>query len=312
MAEARNDTLIGPICEGKSARFDGQACQYCDKRQCRLLRDHRMEEFWKDCRAAWDIFYTRVRVCLEELQTSYSVAIVDEGEAFDFQGVSERLKNQHVNTPNLAAWSAIVKTTVYREISRRFQYDGRIPEKRQCGTCKHVPESPPYFCTKKEEIRKKTAPPCEEYSPVIPDFIPIHAPLAPQDDKDNPSNARLQLEIYNAAQTARNEFSATPESILIEKERLQESPLFTMHELLRQRINQQKPGSKRRQIYARQYEILIMLQQLMCEKKMSEKAAKKAVLEAFVFDGKRINEKQLERDLAKIRDFLKGKMSYLA
>jgi hypothetical protein len=120
MAEKKNVNLIKDICEGGSKQFDGKPCVYYDrsgKKTCRLLQEQRMEEFWEECRVAWEKFY---KIWKEELHKVYpDIPAKDSGE-FNFTRVVDcvnaSLQKEPLKIPKLTVWIGYIRKTVFHEI----------------------------------------------------------------------------------------------------------------------------------------------------------------------------------------------------
>ncbi len=295
MAEQKEESLISKVCGGKSKEFANTPCQYYEadkKKGCQLLQEQKMDAFWQKCRKAWEIFYNIEKTLHEKFRGKYPA--VDE-DVFNYKDVISRINAHRLRIQNLAGWVGNVRTTIYREKRRALYKLGLVPEKNRCGTCKHLPKFKPYFCPKIQEIRRKTDKICDyDYEPNTYHFLPIR-----------------EKEKYNTYEDwllfPKSSEIPTPEKLLIEKEYRKQMEEFSMpviKDLLKQRIKEQRPGSKKRERYKRQYEIFVVYIQLFKEEDLSEKDLVRKLVEGFHLDWKMVN-----RDLAEIKAFLKKKWS---
>jgi hypothetical protein len=311
MAKSTKPTLTKIFCRGNDTRFNGIVCPYYKPGGddlCQLLEERRMTEFWRQCRGAWEIFWNVVKKCYRTFRKSYPDIPIDEEEDFKFDEVIERLGKQPLDTPNLAVWYTNVDVAIYRESKRSLVQQGLIPDKRNCGSCKYLSISKSYVCSKTGEIKKKLGPPCEEYSPRIPHFKSI--------DEDSPYKNRVMSRMNEANRDDEPDFIETvlvnieeelQKEELQAKEKIKKTPeqiLFRrIQKLLKERARTEKPGSTRRRIYERQYDVLIFLIH-----KFSEGFSPKQII-TMISRQFGLNRKMIERDLKEVRIFLREKMS---
>ena len=154
MAGYGEHDLIEDICEGKGVRFDGIPCEYYTflERVCALLKQQKLSEFWEQGRCAYIILQLIEEGCLKTFRELYDGIPIGDSVDYDMQAVIQRLKHQHLETGfNLAVWHRYVHTTVYREIRKQLAF---IPDKKFCGTCKHLPNRARIFVCNEEKSEK--------------------------------------------------------------------------------------------------------------------------------------------------------------
>jgi hypothetical protein len=264
-------------------------------KQCRLLKQHHFHQFWEQCRGAYFLFYDMVRVWHTKFHTWYPGLPIDEAEDFDFPGVVRRLQQQHIQTDNLAAWYKYVNKTVYLEIKKRLIQRGLVPEKKNCGSCRFLSDLRPYFCANIEETRKKTDPPCENYSPRIAYFRSLDEDSSHQPGEALHRSDRLLLEMINKVSPV----ISTPESIAIMEEEQAQPALTIITAMLAKRPEGEKIGSKRRKRYMRHYTVFTNILGLLSQGFPKEDAVKR-LAEKFA-----VNEKTIRRDIDEIKTFLR-------
>jgi len=202
MSVRKTNDLIRSFCEGGLEPFKEIPCKHYIRadRECRLLRKGKTARFLKRCRlSTFEMLYETVIRCLKMFQRRYPGLPIDEGEDIDFGGIIDRLKKRKLTQGyNLIVWRGYINKVGYNAV--RTVLVGKeelLPRVRNCGTCKHLPRSRPYFCPKEEKVRKKSDGPCKDYvfEAVIPDPF--------TDDDDLPD-------------------ITTPETLLTEKEEKEE------------------------------------------------------------------------------------------
>ena len=236
-----------------------------------------------------------VRVWHTKFRTWYPALPIDEAEDFDFEGVVRRLQQQHFQTENLAAWYRYVEKTVYLEIKKRLIQRGLVPEKKNCGSCCFLSESRPYFCSKTEQTRKKTDPPCKEYGPRLAYFHSLDESLSHQPGEALHRPDRLLLEMISKA----NPVILTPESIAIMEEEQAQPALAIITAMLAKRPEGERIGSKRRKRYMRHYTVFTNILALLSQGLHKEEAIKR-LAQKFA-----VNEKTIRRDIDEIKTFLR-------
>ncbi len=300
MLENERPELIEAICGSAGKKFDRTSCLYyahVPAKQCRLLKELRMEGFWEQCRGAYFILYEAVQVWSKRFQARYPGLPIDEAEDFDFQGVIRRLQKQKVDVENLAAWYKYVNKTVYLEIKKTLIQRGLIPEKRNCGSCKYLSESKPYVCIKTGKAGKKTDPPCKAYSLNIAYFMSIDEESSSGNGHNQQPPDRLFLEVM----TTKNHEVKTPETLILAKEEKERSALAAILAMLAQRPDKEKPGSKKGKKYQRHYTVFSNIISLLAKGIPKEAAVKNLAKKMSV------NEKTIRRDIAEIKHFLREK-----
>ncbi len=339
MAGYREHDLIEDICEGRGIRFHGVSCEYYTSLEkiCTLLQQNKLEEFWEHGRCAYIILQIIEDACLKTLRELYNGLPVGDAVDYDMQAVVDRLKHQHLETGfNLAVWHRYVHTTVYREIRKQVAY---IPNKKHCGTCKHLSKSSSHICMRQGEIREhpeqtlcpkyqlktsllelpetktcltcellsrkayfcyhhaekrnKTDTVCENYSQEIAvDFIPLHNVPTNSSGIEHPQY--LDRLLYEISLT--NERSLdNPEAQLVPQDEL-----MRIQDELQTRIESASGGSKKREMYERQYHLFTLLLGKLYED-ISEDDAVKSLAQEY-----HLKEWTVKRDIKDVREFLKN------
>ena len=341
MAGYEGPDLIESICEGKGSRFNGITCEFytCLERICSLLQQQRLDDFWNLGRCAYIILQTIEEGCLKTLHEIYEGLPLSDSIDYDMQAVIQRLKQQRLESGfNLAVWHRYVYTTLYREIRKQLTF---LPDKKHCGTCKHISKTnayvcmergeirsdldfrcpkyhpkaslsePPeteacqncenlsrktYFCYARAEKRNKTDEICEHYSQDISaDFVSL------DDDRPNSEGANSQYVdhlLYEISQE--DEYSSdNPEASLLPQDELE-----TLRRLLQERIESAPAGTKKHEMYERQYQLfMIVLFKLYDD--MPEEDAIKSVAQEYD-----VKEWTVKRDMKDVREFLKNVPEY--
>ena len=338
MVQHREPDLIERICEGKGRRFDGIPCEYYIflEKICRLLQQHKLDEFWEQGRCAYTVLQLVEEGCLKSLREVYDGIPLGDSIDYDMQAVIQRLKQQHLETGfNLAVWHRYVHTTVYREIRKQIDF---IPDKKHCGTCKHLSKStsyvclqrgeiredlayvcqkyrpkstfsePPereqcstcdslsrksYFCYKRAEKRNKTDAICEYYSQEISSNM-VSLNNGPVTSEGSANTQYLDRLLYEISQT-NGDYANSPETQLSSQDEL----LF-MQKVLQERIETVSSGTKKYEMYERQYRLFISLLFKLYED-MSEEEAIKSLAQEY-----HLKEWTIKRDIKDVREFLKN------
>lgn len=290
MAEKKEYDLIRRFCEGGYKDFKNIPCKYymSSDRACHLLRQGKSKRFWDQCRLnTLEWIYKAADKYLAVFKKRYPMLHIDEKEDADFACIADRLKKQTIKKDTLISWVGYVNTAVYREIRDFLHKVYKIPKIRRCGNCKYLPLSRPYICSEKGEERKKSDAPCEAYSwEPPPEMMP-----APIDDEIIPD--------FN-----------TPEILLAEKK---ENLLFRIVEMLMDRIEDENPGSKKRDIYKRQYEVfadvLHELSKIEPDVEENELIRQRSAAIDRAAEKQKVSRKTIMGDIEDIRKFLEKKMS---
>ena len=330
--------LIESICEGKGHRFHGEACKFYTfwEKICILLKQHKLEEFWDEGRCAYIILQIIEEACMKTLQELYEGLPLDDAMDYDMQAVIGRLKHLELESGfNLAVWHRYVYTTVYREIRKQLPF---LPDKKHCGTCKHISQSSAYVCLDRNEIRddldyvckkyqlkdslseiqdkkscatcdnlsrktfycyrrsekrKKTDATCEFYSQNISaDFISLNdEPVS----GNNGPNTQFADRLFYEIERANEELLDSPEEQLADRDEL----LF-IRSALQERIDTAAAGSKRREMYERQYRLFFNFVLKLSDDIPEEDALKDVAEES------QLKTWTVKRDIKDVREFLKN------
>lgn len=279
MSGKEENTLIQSLCGKSNKLFGGRSCEFYDHihTECQLLREKKMHEFWEKCRSRpFEMMYESTKVHIQRFKRIYKRLPIDDKEDINFEEIVTRLRKYGLKENfNIVGWRRYMNLTVYREVKKYLAKKGWIPKEAQCGTCKYLPESPPYTCRKTGEVRNKGDQTCEEYAQKIP-FI----------DENDDTNMFV-------SGSAGDITDAIDEKDLIAK----------VLKVLKERIEDSEPGSKKNSVHERQYETIINFLHLFSEEDISEKDAVKFRAKECKKDVKTI-----QRDLTAIREFLE-KMS---
>jgi hypothetical protein len=273
-----------------SKPFGKVSCEYYDdsNKECRLLREQQMEEFWDKCRHDnWELLYNTSILWNKKLREKYNDLPVDDMEDIDFEKIINSLKKSRVENYKLTPWLAYVKKTVYREILKIWAKQGLMPDRKGCGSCKYLAKLKPYNCTKTGERKKKTDKACKEYLPEIGMFIPLSDDSDNDQEQDQEKN-RLWLEIDETVNPYDTSFD-----IFLE-----------ITETLEARAENAMPGTKEKERRDRQYEIFIRLRHLL-SKRISKKEAVKILTDEF-----KVSKKTIRRDIKEIESVNLKKMSF--
>ncbi len=338
MASTKEPDLIESICEGKGLRFHGEPCEFYTfwEKICALLKQHKLEKFWDDGRCAYIILQIIEEACMKTLHEFYEGLPLDDALDYDMQAVVGRLRHLELESGfNLAVWHRYVYTTVYREIRKQLSF---LPDKKHCGTCKHISQSSAYvcldrneirddteyvcekyrfktsllevpekescascgklsrksfYCYRKSEKRNKTDVTCEFYSQNISaDFVSLNDEPIRQNDGPNTQFAdRLFYEI----ERANEEGLDSPEEQLVYQDEL----MFIRH-ALQERIEKAPSGSKKHEMYERQYQLFFSFVLKLYDEIPEEDALKDVAEES------QLKEWTVKRDIKDVREFLKN------
>lgn len=304
MLKKKQQDKIRLFCEGNYKYFKDIPCKYYipSDRACRLLRerekliepkkkvawDQKTEEFWAECRVNSDeLIYRAVNRYLFVFKKRYYYIPIDEHEDIDFAAIAGRLKKQTLKKDTLISWIAYVNITVFRAVREYLYLKYLIPKKRSCGNCRFFPELPPYICASTGEKRKKTDPPCECYAWKLP---PVVTPEPINEETDIPDPLSGDKE-----------------------EEFGDEVLSCITDLLIERFKAQAPGSKKREVCKRQYEIFIAflheLSEIEPESDLNEMIKQRTEIIKKLAAIFRVDEKTVRRDIQEVREFLKEKMS---
>ncbi|MCP4372058.1 MAG: hypothetical protein GY797_28660 [Deltaproteobacteria bacterium] len=174
---------VKAICEGKGKRFNGVVCDYYEDRECILLREHRMEEFWDEDkgRCAGVIFIIAEGACLKKFREWLPIGdskddLRDYPVIYDMQGVIKRLKEVRLTSAyrGLPTWLNYVRKTLCWEIGKAI---GVIPKEKECGKCQHFSANKElsgkfqqdivsvHVCLEKRAIQMELMQMCPAYTP---------------------------------------------------------------------------------------------------------------------------------------------------
>jgi hypothetical protein len=337
-AMTKEPDLIESICEGKGRRFHGEACEFYTfwEKICALLKQHKLEEFWDEGRCAYIILQIIEEACMKTLQELYDGLPLDDAVDYDMQAVIGRLRHLELESGfNLAVWHRYVYTTVYREIRKQLPF---LPDKKHCGTCKHISRSSAYVCLDRNEIRddldyvcekyrlknslsevperescascenlsrksfycyrrsekrKKTDATCEFYSQNISaDFVSLND--EPMSGNDGP-NTQFADRLFYEIECVNEEHSDSPEAQLASRDEL-----FFIRNVLQERIDTAAIGSKKREMYERQYQIFFSFVLKLSDDIPEEDALKDVAEESH------LKTWTVKRDIKDVREFLKN------
>jgi len=336
MPKQTTPDLIENICEGKGTRFHGVQCQFYANlvRECDLLKGQQIQIFWDYGRCAYIVLQIVEESCMKTIHEMYADLISDDTVDYNMQAVVERLKHQELTAGfSLPVWHRYVYTTVYREMKRQLPM---LPDKRHCGTCKHLSKSTDYICERRREIhsslricdeyarkpetldaldnvdcttcqflsrksyfcyfhkekRNKTDDLCEHYSAdIVADFISLNDDAVNDNAAHQSSQPNRLLHEISQIQV-QNTLSA-------EAQISAEDELNHIRMLLQDRIETATSGSKRREMYERQYELFFQIVMKMCDEDLEEDDAIQAIAKEF-----EIKEWTLRRDIRDVREFL--------
>lgn len=298
MPEHKKNHFIETHCGALNPEYAEQACQQYEAftQACRLLNAQAGEQFWNQCRCAFEVFYETLNRCNKAMSQQYDDFPLTDAEDIAFGDLLARLKTRTLQIGNLAAWRKYVRKMAYREIRRIMDKQGLLPSRKQCGFCRHIAPSKPYFCSKKEEVRHKTDDACEQYSPNVGRFMSLDADHGSYevDERGKAEKLRSELrydvtfEMLDAAIDHAQTDDAPDDHFRAEIERR-----------LRERANNEAPGSKRRQICRRQYDVFVNLMALLADGIPKEQAEERLAKQFRLKDARTIR-----RDLEEIRAFL--------
>ncbi|OQX05217.1 MAG: hypothetical protein BWK80_52510 [Desulfobacteraceae bacterium IS3] len=290
MPEKKRQDKIRLFCEGKYESFQNIPCRYYIRsdRACRLLRAQKTEAFWKKCRVnSIELIYRAVNRYLFIFKKRYYYIPIDEHEDIDFAAIIGRLKKQTLKKDTLISWIAYVNITAFREVRHYLHAKYAIPEKRTCGSCIAFPGSPPYICTLKGEERKKTDLPCESYA-WKPPLVVTPGVINEETDIPDPSSENKEEEFGDEV-------------------------LSCITDLLIERFKAHAPGSKKREVCKRQYEIFVAflheLSEIEPASDLKDMIKQRPDMIKKLANDFGVDEKTVRRDIQEVREFLKEKMS---
>lgn len=288
----KNDRLVWFCTLAQCSRYNSGL------RECNLLRNGQMEEFWETCQPNnVIIFYEALQKSLQSIRKDYPSLPIDDAEEIDFDGTIRRLKTCRLTFGfDLETWSRYVSRVVKNEIKKNLMRRGLLPYAHACGSCGNLSKSKPYLCKITGEARKKTAKTCENgYIPDIAKFTSIDgaSDVAPLND-------RRQSEIIDAL--AERHAFPTLESILEEIKR--KLTIVDMERELAKRAEKAKKGSKARQKRERQHLVFVNYLDLLSKDIPRNDVVKK------LHEQSGINKKTIRRDMEEIRIFFQKKCPF--
>lgn len=242
-----------------------------------------MEMFWEACRyRPLELIYKYADVCTLRLTQQYTTPLLieqhgafrdEEVEDIDFQALLVKLRQTTLERGfTLVVWCGYVKKAVYLEIRKQIVKRGLLPERNDCGHCKHFALGPEtYFCVLTGEARHAHDSPCPEFSP---DVVTLDPDAWKPDEIKAASNDITHSEDYTHSRIVR------------------------ITKLLCQRFEQEPHGKKHREKYLRQYEVFKYFSHLLSTGVAKEEAKH---LLATVHD---VSKKTIERDLEEIEKYL--------
>lgn len=279
MSEKQQNDTDAAVCGKGNKRFGGVSCEYYfhSVMQCMLLKEHRIKELWEKCRINHlELLYNAVMAHLARFKQRYRKLPIDEQEDVDFDQIIRCLKAQEdkkrFDISTLNDWRKYIGKAAYLEIRRIFIKRGLIPKEARCGICRYLPQTKPYICLKKREVRKKTNPACDEYR-----RRDVIIPVADDEIEHE------QIKSFILPNSEENNEEITIESAI---------------NALNERIRQTKPGTKEREKSERQYEVFFNLCHLMSDGHSKEEAKN------ILADNYGISLKTIARDINEIKEFL--------
>ncbi|GAK53132.1 hypothetical protein U14_04392 [Candidatus Moduliflexus flocculans] len=288
MSAPTRNQFIDARCGVKNRRYAGNACEHYEifTQECALLKAQDGQVFWKNCRAAFEVFYDTVNFCNETMRKQYDALPVDDAENLAFDDMIRRLTAQRMNIANVAAWRNYVMKMAYREIRRILVKQGLLYRKRLCGNCAHLTPAKPSICDEKGIERKKTDEPCDDYEKNIHRFESLDG----GDDAEKRERIeKLYAEIANTLQERAQAMAEDTDHFYDDAMRL-----------LRERAEREPFGSVRRKICRRQHDIFVNIFAL-----LAEGTPKEQVEQALAKKYRLKNARTIRRDLDEIRAFLR-------
>ena len=288
MPERKKNHFIETHCGAFNPEYAEQACQQYEAftQACRLLNAQAGEQFWNQCRCAFEVFYETLNRCNKAMRKQYDDLPVTEAENIAFEELIARLKTRTLQIGNLATWRKYVRKMAYREIRRIMDKQGLLPSRKQCGACQHF--TPPR-CARDAQEHQKSDKACQYYAPTMKQFDSLNADHG-NVNENNGDVEQLHYKIYETLKAATEQAQADEafDNLRAEIERR-----------LRERANNEAPGSKRRQICRRQYDVFVNLMALLADGIPKEQAEERLAKQFRLKDARTIR-----RDLEEIRAFL--------
>jgi hypothetical protein len=173
---------------------------------------------------------------------------LDAREEIDLKKLWERLRQVVWNeSSNPAGWLVYVKKAIHSTTVRALAKQRLMPEEKTCGTCLHRPKSNPRVCQISGDTKRATDRACDDYH-----FLPMTIAVGSENDRDElgeDAGAKFVPEASERSERAQESVDARMD---VESLRL----------ALAERVEKEKPGTRRRTIAARQYELFLNLRRL--------------------------------------------------
>lgn len=138
--------FVNSICKGKEKRFRGEVCESYDQntKECALLRDEPLQVVFKKGRC--QPFENIVR----KLVIKYLRKFKYQESLDNMTRIAESIAEQYIKPARLRvhtfpALLRFIGTIVFRKVIDRLEEEGVLP-KKECGACRHLSQTEPYFC----------------------------------------------------------------------------------------------------------------------------------------------------------------------
>lgn len=268
------------LSEGSTPLFNERPCENYSKPppRCSLLKE---KAITKLCETGRCIF-AMMGFVQEKLAERFDH--LDGREDIDLKPLIKRLKRViwH-DSSNPAGWLVYLKKAVHNATVRALARQRLMPEEKNCGTCVHLPNSNPRVCQVSGDAKRAADRACDDYH-----FIPITIGAGSEDNPDELGDESETKFVPEAVERSSKTQERVDARMDVESLRL----------ALAERAENERQGSRRRAIAARQYELFLNLRNLAGETDSDQEAFR------IVSQQMGVSLKTVHRDLAEIRDFL--------
>lgn len=300
MATERTPHLVNTMCRGQGQLFREQACEHFVRSTgaCNLLRDGSLDRICECGRCVLSV----IQYAQESLARRFSkegnpledFRLLDDREDIDLEALLRRLKRvnwERGDSP--IQWFKYLIRTVNCAVLEIASKRGLLPRRKRCGTCLHLPESPPLICQKSGQPRKMTNSICQE-PPYAPKRLFFESTSR---YSDNPGVAEQDNFDLRSVPEALCEMPTDQQQAV---ERIDIEILMAR---LRKRALAEKAGSKRRDVLTRQHDLLSNLYS-----RLRAGCSEKEAVD-LIADETGIHPKTVSRDFDEIRKFFETEMS---
>jgi hypothetical protein len=270
-------------CEGLTPLFKERPCENYSKPppQCSLLKERAIIRLCETGRC----IFAMIGFVQEKLAEQFDH--LDGREDIDLEPLRDRLRRVvWEGSSNPAGWLMYVKTAVQRATVRALAKQRLMPEEKNCGTCVRLSKSNPRECQVCGDIKRARDRACDNYH-----FLPITIGAGSEHGSDDSSEEGETN--WSPAAIERSEEAQRGVDARMDLESLRLE--------LAKRVEAEKQGTRRRAIFARQYELFVNLYRLLGEVDSYEEAFR------ILSQQLGVDQRTVRRDLADIRKFFRSR-----